>query len=49
MQNVNSPAVIENAIATLPTAALTVPMQPVPAGPSSGGKFLDAEIIAIYW
>ena len=34
---------------TLPTAALTVPMQPVPAGPSSGGKFLDAEIIAIYW
>ena len=34
---------------TLPSATLAAPMQPVPASPSGEGKFLDAEIIAIYW
>ena len=34
---------------TLPSPTLAAHMQPVPAGPSGEGKFLDAEIIAIYW
>ena len=34
---------------TLPATAPPVAMQPVPTDPSPAGKFLDAEIIAIYW